>query len=516
MRLRYRLIWAQARNSAGKIALLVIIYLFFLAIGISIGLFGVTAALAGVGLGRAEAISRGLLSALHIGAVMTSLFFGIGSRAAFSESVLRRYPMTSIQRTLARHLIGLIDPVWFLLGMSTFGLALGFAIVGAGSPFIAFVAAALFIVAAYLTTIIVFELVDRAMRSQLGAAILGTLGLGVLSFSGIGMIWLSNKQHPERLQTLDLVFLYAPSGLTASLMNSPDSMPVAWSLALLVAWCLLMLSMVGSFERRTSSTGSPMAGNAVTVNIDSLYDRVARLAGDLHAPLVGKALRYYLRSNRVRLGLGSTPIFALASTILSTGPTLSGFEFYFTFAIFSFVGFSGPSSISLNWFGSDGDGVRRYAILPVKFVEPVRAGNSAAMVLGALTIPPTMVLWVILTPMEVDWRMLMMLCGSSITGLFVFNGLAMWTTILSPRRSDFTSMLNNRLPLGGNLVIAGGMILVFGFSFLLGLMKMETLLGFWWLSLVAAALGLVFYMLCWHAIEPVARNRRDRIIEAVF
>jgi hypothetical protein len=31
----------------------------------------------------------------------------------------------------------------------------------------------------------------------------------------------------------------------------------------------------------------------------------------------------------------------------------------------------------------------------------------------------------------------------------------MWTTVLSPRRIEFTSIMGNRLPLGGNLVLIG-------------------------------------------------------------
>lgn len=516
VRLRYQLIWAQARTSPGRVVTLLVVSLFFVALGAVIGLIGLGTAVAGTQLGKAEFVTRGVLSGFHGSAVMTSLFFGLGPRAAFSEHALRRFPLTSRERVIVRHLIGVIDPIWFLLATSAFGIAVGLAVTGTGSLLVGLTAASLYVAAAYLTAVFVLSLVDRLMQSAAGATALGTLGLAALSFSGLGMAWFLNPQHPGRLEVIDRALHFAPSGLAASLMVGGPLVTYLSRLAMLVLWSALLLGLVGWLEQKRASRPSSPVSLIGSHDFDSPYDRVASLFGEASGPLVGKALRYYLRSNRVRLGLATAPIFAFIGKLMSqnSGP-LGGVEFYFTLAFFSFLGFSGPSSIALNQFGSDGTGVRRYAMLPIRFAAPVRAGSLAAMLLGALVLVPTLALWALVTEMNVDWRMIAMLLGSSLGGLFLFNGLAMWTTVLSAKRVDFSSMLNNRLPLGGNLVVGGGLILVVALHFLLMQLELQTVLTLWWAPLVFAGIGLIFYLLCWWGIDEVAEARRDRVIDVV-
>ena len=232
------------------------------------------------------------------------------------------------------------------------------------------------------------------------------------------------------------------------------------------------------------------------------------------APLVGKALRYYLRSNRVRFGLASTPVFAFVGKLMAQGDG-DRVEFYFTLAFFSFLGFSGPSSMALNQFGSDGEGVRRYATLPVGFGAPIRAGNIAALLLGGAVIAPAIAFWALITNVSFDWRMIVMLFGSSLAGLLVFSGLSLWTTLLSPRRIEFTSILGNRLPLGGNLVVMGGLIAIFAINFMLLGAKLDTVLANWWVPLAVTGAGLALYVVSWWRIGPAAETHRARVIERV-
>ncbi len=516
VKLRYQLIWAQARTSTGRIILLVLVSVFFISLGILIGVIGLGTAVAGVQLGRAEFVTRGVLSGLHVSAVMTGLFFGLGPRSALSEPVLRRFPLTSRERVYVRHLIGLIDPIWFLLATSAFGIAIGLAIVGKGSLLVALISAALFVAAAYLTSVFVLSLVDRLMQSTAGATLLGTLGLAALSFSGLGMAWLMNPQRPERMEIIDRGLHFAPSGLAAILMVGSDLPTGLHSLALLGLWCVVLLSLVGWLERSRAARPSTAAGLSASYDFDNFFDKVASVFGEKRAPLMAKALRYYLRSNRVRMGLASAPVFAFVGKLMSQGNSaILGHEFYFTLAFFSFLGFSGPSSISLNQFGSDGEGVRRYAMLPVHFATPIHAGSLAAVLLGAAVVAPTIALWCLVTALEVEWRMIVMMFGSSLGGLFLLNGLAMWTTILSPKHVEFSNMLSNRLPLGGNLVVAGGMFVVFAFYLVLMQLSFETVLDLWWVFVAFAAMGMLFYLICWWNIEDVAEARRAAIIDVI-
>ncbi|MEP7271853.1 MAG: hypothetical protein ABI882_10150, partial [Acidobacteriota bacterium] len=307
VRLRYQLIWAQARTSTGRVVLLVIVSIFFISIGILIGLIGLGTAVAGVHLGKSEVMTRGVLSGLQASAVMTSLFFGLGPRSALSEIVLRRFPLTSRERVFVRHLIGLIDPIWFLLATSAFGIGIGLSIAGKGSLLVSLISAMLFVVAAYLTAVFILSLVDRLMQSTTGATALGTLGLAALSFSGLGMAWLMNPQRPERMEMIDRALHLAPSGLAATLMVGVDFATGLHSFALLGLWCVGLLFMVGWLEQSRAAPTSMLVGSSADYNFDNLLDRVASLLGEKRAPLMAKALRYYLRSNRVRLGLATAP-----------------------------------------------------------------------------------------------------------------------------------------------------------------------------------------------------------------
>jgi hypothetical protein len=511
VRFRYRLVWAGARTGSGRIALFFLLYVLLAIFGLFFVLGGFGAAVAGVQLGEGEAITRGVLTGLLVTAITTSLFFGIGSRAAFSDAALRRFPLSSTERLAVRHLIGLIDPIWFLLSASAFGLAVGLALAGAGSLVFGLVAAPLFIVASYLIAVLLLSIIDRVLQSSAGAALLSVLSLAALSFSGMAVLWVM-QEHV--LHAVDRGLSFAPSGLAAAAMAGKDLIAVGLNVTLLFIWCVLLLALVGWVERRPGSRHSLAVGKSGSLNLDSVYDRVADLFGAAMAPLVGKALRYYLRSNRVRFGLASTPVFAFLGRYLAHG-TGDSFEFYFTLAFFSFLGFSGPSSMALNQFGSDDEGVKRYAVLPVSFGAPIRAGNIAALVLGGAVIPPAVAFWALITRVSVDWRMIVMLFGSSLAGLLLFNGLSMWTTVLSPRRIEFTSIMGNRLPLGGNLVLMGGFIVILGINFALLGVKLNTVLAHWWVPLAVAGAGLAVYIVSWWRIGPVAERQRARVIEKI-
>jgi hypothetical protein len=506
--------WASARTGSGRIALFFLLYLLLIIFGLFFGMGGFGAALAGVQLGKGEAIARGTLTGLLVSAIMTSLFFGIGSRAAFSDAALRRFPLSSTERLAVRHFIGLIDPIWFLLSASAFGLAVGLALAGVGSLVFGLAAAPLFILSSYLIAVLLLSLIDRVLQSSAGAALLSVLALAALSFSGMAVAWVMQEHTSGVLRAADRVLSLAPSGLAAAVMAGKDLIADSLNVTLLFIWCVLLLALVGWVERRPDSRRSLPVGKSGSLNLDSTYDRVARVFGAGMAPLVGKALRYYLRSNRVRFGLASTPVFAFVGKLMAQGNG-DRVEFYFTLAFFSFLGFSGPSSMALNQFGSDGEGVKRYAALPVSFGAPIRAGNIAALLLGAAVIAPAISFWALITSVSVDWRMIVMLFGSSLAGLFLFNGLSMWTTLLSPRRIEFTSILGNRLPLGGNLVVMGGLIAIFVINFALMRVKLNTVLAHWWVPLAVGGAGLAVYIVSWWRIEPVAERQRARVIEKI-
>src|SRR5262245_50234179 len=112
VRLRYKLIWAHARTSKGRMAMAVALYLLGTTLFVFILLGGIDAAVDAARSGRGENVARWVFTGLFINAIALSIVFGAGPRSVFSEQSLRKFPLTSNGRFIARHLTGLLDPVW--------------------------------------------------------------------------------------------------------------------------------------------------------------------------------------------------------------------------------------------------------------------------------------------------------------------------------------------------------------------------------------------------------------------
>jgi hypothetical protein len=484
--------------------------------GLILVLGGIGAAIAGIRSGEGETIARGTLTGLMMSAVITSLVFGVGPRTAFADEVLRRYPLSSFERSAARHLVGIIDPIWFLLSASAVGLAIGLALLDAGSLVSGLPAALFYIAICYLITVFLLSLLDRFLRTPTGAAIVGGIALMGFSFSGLAMTWLIEHRQDVWIGKVNEALRWFPSGLAAASMINADIIGTIINFIALFGWGLLLLVLTRWSERRPAARRSNSRG---AIDWDNYYDRFAALFGRRYAPLVGKALRYNLRSNRVRFGLATTPIFIFVGRFVPSAESLgtSASEFYITLAVFAFLGFSWPSAVTINQFGADGAGMRRYGLFPAPFAAAARAGSLAAVMLGFLVIPPAITLWALVTPAKVEWRMIAMLFGNSLTGLLIFNALGLWTSVLSPRRVDFTSLLGNQTAFGGNLVIVGGMLVIYAslFALLQLRMPLAAVLGYWWVTWALAFAGLLFYLFTWKVIGRVADACRDRLVRTI-
>ncbi len=510
LKLRYKLIWAQVRTSTGRIGLLLLVYILVMAGGAVSAIGGFGAALAGIKTGQSEEIARAMLTGLLVSGVTTSLFFGMGPRSAFSDRVLRRYPLSSLDRLLIRYLLGIIDPIWAIIGASALGLAAGLALLGQGSWFWGLASALIFVAVSYLFALFLLSLLDRALETKAGAATLGIIGLALISFSGLGIGWLVETKGSQVLVWMNEITGYLPSGLAAVIMTSGGLWRVVSSMLGLIVWAISLAALVRMVESIPVFTRS--AGREA-INWDNSYDRLATWLGGRYAPLVSKSLRYHLRSQRVRFGLATAPLITLVGKLMSRG-NLRASEFYFTLAFFVVLG-SGTSSVSLNHFGADEKGIVRYGLIPASFAAPVRAGSTVSMLLGFLLIAPSILLWMLVTDVSIDWRMIAMLWGSGLTGLFIFEGMGMLTTILSPKRASFSSILGNPLSVGANLVVMVLMLAIFAVAFALMQLELDEVLAFWWVPGVCAAVALVFYLISWRVSGPLAAGRRERLFKEI-
>lgn len=515
VRLRYKLIWAHARTGNGKIAILFAIYL----IG---GFFALFFALGGAGLGfaittiepeRAEYFARWILIGLFTNGVGLSLLFGVGPRAAFSEDALRRFPLAARERFLVRQLIGILDPIWLLLITATLGLAVGFLWLGGGSFVRTLTASLIFIVANYLATIVLLTVVGWVMETRRGATILGTSVLLLVSFGPLAIALLVNNRKAAVWNLLDNALRFTPPGAAAAMIAGNTAAHVLSNFILLLLWCLALVWTLEKLESRQIVSSQSSAGSIVW---QDYLDQIASLFGTKYAPLVSKSLRYHLRCNMIRFSLLTAPVIVLAGKYLIPIRGERGY-FAISLAMFFIMSSATAAAMMLNAFGYDEAGIRRYAILPIQFVDALRAMNLSSLLLRTVAVFVSFAVWLLFYSNEViSWRMLTMMFSTALASLFFYNALGFWTSIYSAKTMDFDAMWNNRLSFGANVVVIVGVLIPFwGIMMLARRLGAEAFLNLWWVMVLLMSVCVALYVFSFYTIEGALKSRREKLINLI-
>jgi hypothetical protein len=510
--LRYRLIWAQARTSSGRLSILFAVYI----IG---GLLTLVFALGGLGLGvilstaqgeQLEFFARWLFTGLFVNGVALNLLFGTGTRAAFSEEALRRYPLNRRERFIVRQVIGLFDPIWVLLSAATLGLALGFVLLAGGSIIKSLLAAIIFIIANYLATIVLLSLIGWAMETRTGTRVLGTLTLLTFSFGPLLVAILANTDPEGIWKLFNPILRFTPPGAAAGLTASTDAATIINNFLLLLIWCVGLAAVLQKLEARPQRVQATTGGRIVW---QDPYDQVSSLFGLCYGPLINKSLRYHLRCNMIRFSLFSTPLVVMISKYFIQRQDLYD-SFFIALGLFFIMSSATAAMMTLNTFGYDAAGIRRYALLPVSFVTALRAGNLTSLLLRGVVVLISLALWVLFyRDLISTWREVVMLVGTALAGLFLYNALGFWTSVLTPKAMDFDAMWNNRLSLGANVVLIGTMIMPFWGIMWLGNRADETMvMRYWWLPLLLLLICIGIYALSFQKVEKILNLRRERLI----
>ena len=511
VRLRYKLLWAKTRSRNGRIALFLAGYILLIML---IGLLtsgGFGAALVAVRSGRAEMVARIVLGVLFLEGLIATTILGFGMSAIFSEEELRRYPVSAAERRFARHLIGIVDPFWFLFLALELGLAVGLYVAGAGSFWLGFLAALLLFVCNYLAARVLALIVDRLMQRKWGTLVLLVVILSVSA--GPSLLAPAFRKNPELAgKTLAALSYTPPFGAAAAMVRGDSG--AALGLVLILLWALGLAGVLMVLERHPQRVRVAVESSAMT--FDGPTDRLAAaLFNPEDAPLVAHWLRFYARNNRFRtLYLLSLPLVAFLTYNLSR--TKGGAMFATALGTIGFVGFLGTSRIAVNLFGYVGGAFRRYFLLPTDPSAALRTGSYASLLLGGSMLPIALLAWLVFAPGGSDWRKVFMLAGTGITGLFVFHGLGLWVTLFNPRRGNYASSMGNDLSLGGNIVLIGGMLSsMFLPQVLVRLAPAVVSPDNWWEVLPLALAGIGFYAISLRAAGPLFVARRERLLAVV-
>lgn len=515
VKLRYKLIWAHARTSNGKIAMLFAVYL----IG---GLFALFFALGGMGMGaaistiepeRAEYFARWILTGLFVNGIGLSLLFGVGPRAAFSDQALRRYPLDGRERFWVRQVIGILDPIWLLIISATMGLAIGFLWLGNGSIIRTLLTATIFIAANYLSTIVLLTVVGLVMETRRGSGILGTLVLLLVSFGPLSMALLLKTHKTAVWNAMDVIVRFVPSGAAAEMLVGETLVRAMSGFVLLLLWCVVLLWLLEKLEMRPATVSQITAGNIIWRD---MFDQMGELFGMRYAPLISKSLRYHMRCNMIRFSLITAPVIVLAGKYLVPLRNQQGY-FFISLAMFFIMSSATAAAMMLNAFGYDDAGIRRYAILPMHFVEALRAISISSLILRGTVIFVSFALWLMFyNNSSISWQMLAMLLSTALASLFLFNAAGFWTSVLSPKNMDFDAMWNNRLSFGSTAVIMIGVIIpVVGLMTLANRLGQSSAIRFWWISPLAMIACIGFYVISFQAIEKLLNARREQLINFI-
>ena len=403
VRLRYKLMWAKTRSRNGRIALFLAGYLLLVMLIALLATGGFGAAMIAMRSGKAEKIARVTLTALFLEAVLATNILGFGMNAMFSETELRRYPLTRRDRRVARHLIGIVDPFWFLFLALELGLAVGLYVLGAGSFWFGFIAVLLLFVCNYLLARVVGLFIDRLMQRKGGAAIL--LGL-IMSLSIVPSLLAPVLKKNPAIVSARRARLHTPR---------PSARPPPWcipasrpctGLATIVGWICGLAALLVWLEKRPPQR---QAAESVKIDWESPFDRVGAFFGPRMGPLVGHWLRFYVRNSRTRiLCLISLPLLAFLTFQIGQrmGPRRS---------VRRGAGHHSDGHFP-GHLAHRGESVRlRRRRLPALFpaadrpAATLRAASYAAVTIGASMLPVALLAWIVFAPYPFDARMLVML-----------------------------------------------------------------------------------------------------------
>jgi hypothetical protein len=508
--LRYKLMWAKTRSRNGRIALFVIGYLLFVLIAALMAAGGIGAGIAAVKSGHAGTVAKAALSGIYMSAVLWTLLLGFGMNAVFSDTELRRYPLTAAERRLVKFSIGIADPFWALVLVCDFGVLVGIYVFGAGSFGIGALAVLLLLASDYVLAQTLGMLVDRLAETKVGSSL---LLLAIMALSMLPSLLAPQLRHNPALQDRILAVLRFTPPFAAADAITAQGAGQWYGLLLTALWLAAFVAAMIWVEK------NPFRGRAAqakAVGWDSRYERLGALFGPANAAMVGFWLRFYSRNNRVRtlyfLGL---PLAAFLTYSLGRRGAYGDF-FRAALGAMPVLSYMGTSRIAVNQFGYTGGGFRRFFLLPTASGSALRAASYASVIMGGGMIPLGLIAWIAFAPGGRDAREVFMLACSSLTGLLVFNGLGLWSTLYGPRKGNYASAVGNDLSLAGNIVLLGCL-----FSGLLLPGVLEKLAPAliapdnWPLAAIPVGLSYAFYRLSLTVAAPLVYRRREMLMKVV-
>src|ERR1035441_3912722 len=112
-----------------------------------------------------------------------------------------------------------------------------------------------------------------------------------------------------------------------------------------------------------------------------------------------------------------------------------------------------------------------------------------------------------------DPRAIAMLVAAGVASLFLFHGVALWTSLLGPRRGNYNQSFGNDLSFAANIVVIGGMLSLLFLPQLVAKQWPGALTpNYWFIAPMAALLAAVFYFTSLHFATALFRSKRESLM----
>jgi hypothetical protein len=507
IRLRYKLLWANTRTRNGKIALFFAGYLLLVMAGSILAAGGVGTGMIAIRSGKGTTLAGALLTGIFAQALLASVILGFGMTVIFSETELRRYPLRAPERRVTRHLIGMVDPFWILFFALDLGLAFGLFLFGAGGFWYGLVAVLLLFVCNYIAARVLAMLVQRLTSKKFGSMIM----LGAVVCLGFvpSLLLPVLEKNPALRAGVKQIWRSTPPAAAGVAMTHLDFSALQ-ALGVIVLWTAALVALLVALERLPQKAAVARSSKLVW---QDRIDRLAAVFGPKTGPLVAHWLRFYWRNNRFRTIYPLTlPLAAFLLFFFSRQPRTGG-PLPLALGVFGIIGFMGTGQFAVNQFGYVGGGFRRFLLLPTDPAAAFRAGSYMFVSLSAILILPAAILWCLFAPMPSSARMLAMLVGTSLVSLFLFHGVALWTSLLGPRRGNYKMAFGNDLSFAGNVVIIGGMMAwLFIPQLLIKGGPAGLVADYWWATPLLALAAAAFYFVSLRYATTLFRARREQLM----
>jgi len=477
-----------------------------------LALAGLSVGAVGARLGKGTLVVDAVFGGSFVFALFAALFLGLENNRAFSDETLRRYPLTRFERLVARYAVGLLDPLWIFVFVLDLGVAAGSVALGASLWWVAVPAAILLFLTNYLAARLLVEAVGRIMGTRSGPVL---LILGVVLLFTLPAMLLPALRAPNRFHAPEVlaVLRFSPPLAAATVVAGAPALASAGWMALIVGWFFGLGAALVRLERKPPRSTAVSGGEATW---DGIYDRVAPGFGPALAPLVGKTLRYYVRSPQLWLNYPSAAIGSVIIALMfahGKSDPLAGF--LVMLGVISVVGFLSMGAMPMNAFGFDRSGFRRYFLFPVAPADILRAVAVVPLLLGAALIPITLGIWFVFWRGHLNARMVIMLFSSGFGGMFLFQALGLWTSLLTPRAMDFKIRFGNKLSFYQNALMFAGIVFMFWLPTGLRKLGSSAVLQYWWVLPVMMVAAACFYFVTLREGARVFSARRERMLSTI-